>query len=971
MASNIPDVMAQIDQYRTNPARIQQVMVQQVIDTSNGDIDLVDPTNPVVMTMESGAVMAAAAMTRYEVVLRRQYATQAQVYDDLYYHMSDKDYLDRFAQPSGAAFSLMFRKDEVLNKMVVDPTTGYKKIVIPRNSYFTVNNTVFGIEYPIEIRQLAHGGLQIVYDTDKPSPIEELRTNLITWDERTDADNNVYLWLEFDTLQFSIKSQLGDLSASTKFSQNIALTDQYYFTRVYLMSDNNGWQEIPTTHSAQIYDIEVTTAVLVVTDGNVNVSIPEIYTTDATNSRKIRVDVYQTQGPITTIMGNFAPSSFQAVWRAIDEAERDVFMAPLQTLQTQIVYSNAVASGGRVELSFEDLRARVINNSIGMPNVPISTAQIENSLIDSGYQIVKNIDVITNRNYLATRDLPQPSAASLITPAAASIQTALLKMQDAVSLASVIDNGTSITITPDTIYQNTNGVVSLVPTATIQAILNLPIENRAIAVNDAGYYYSPFHYVLDASGLEFAVRPYYLDGPVVDSMVFVGANDTTLLQVSIDSYAITKTSTGYQLVISTASSDQFKALDDSEVYVQIAFTPIGETAQAYQNGVFLGLTAAGERQYSFDLSTNFNVTSVDGLELEKFFMFTTDPRLTPSLLFQTFDIFFATSRTMDVQYKADAVDAALGKFLLPVQIAGITHEQLRVRFGYHLERLWARARSVVSTAQYQKYTTDIPMLYTDNVFQKNPIDGSTIIWVDGAPTTVLLHAKGTPVLDSDDNPVYQFRAGDTILDANGQPIVVNGRGMFRQIDFMLLEGVYWFATDSVAVNYRNELTAILVDWITNGLEDIQARLLEQTQVYFYPKTTTGPVEIMVADGVLTTMEAGQSFVATLYVSKVVDQNQALKDQLKVKLVQVINAGLANPTISMSGITKAAVDAFSTDVKDAELSGLGSTNNYAIVTLINETDRPSIRKRLVAQPDGFLIIDEAVTVDYVRHELPDA
>jgi len=974
MASKVSEVLVDLDSYLNNPGRIQQIAIDQALSTMNGELDIVDPTNPAVMVMESASVLTAAAAARFQKVLRNIYPTQAQEYKDLYQHMSDRDYDGRFALPAKSKFCLMFGKDELLSRMVLDPETNTKKLVIPRNSYFKLNDIVFGIEYPIEIRQLAHGELHIVYDTSIESPIQELSTNIVNFEERVGPDSAgsesiTWVWMEFDVLQFSLQSQLGDLNASVRFVQNIPLTDQYFYTRVYLMNDDGSWQEIQTTHSALVYDIDTPTAVLEFTPGNIKVSIPEIYAATGNNTRKVRIDTYETKGPLNMQLGNYPNTAFEATWRAIDVSERTVYVAPLEEFNQLVVFSNSLATGGRNELSFEELKKRVINNSLSNIKLPISPAQIQANLEDDGYQIVQGVDVITDRVFLATRELPQPSQNELITPAAASIQTALFKVQDIVSLGTVIDNGDSVTITPDTIYQNKNGQVSFVPTATVQAILALSPENQAIKVNDAGYYYTPFHYVLDLTGNEFAVRPYYLDNPVAESMVFKDTNDKTGLWVTIDSYKVSKTPTGYQLTISTTSSEEFKALDDDEVYVQIAYTPVGERDRAYQNGVLVNKTDTGERLFTFDLSTNFNVTKDNSLELEKFLMYTTDPKITPSKLFQEFDILFATSRAMPSTWSPNGVDDILGRFLLPPEIAAITHEIIRVRFGYFLERLWARARSVPSTEEYQRYTTDIPMLYENDVYEKDPQTGSEIIIVNGEVTMNLLHAKGTPVLDAQGNQVYLHRKGDVILDAStGEPIVINPRGMFRQVDFMLLEGVYWFATDSVATAYRQELTNTLLNWITEGLTDIQTRLLDQTHIYFYPKTTTGLIEVMVNDGVVVNIEAGQNFEVTLLVSKTVDQNEPLKDALKRNMIQVISNELMKSTVARSRIIDAAVDVFGDDVIDTTVKGLGGLNrDYSAMTVLTQTDRPNIRKRLVAQPDGFLIVEEAVDFTFVRHE----
>lgn len=970
MSTPANKLIEDINSYLGNPTRLQQAVLEFTKQATNGEYEYVDPTNPVVMTVESAVMLSAATITNYESILRKQYPSLAQTYEDLFLHMSDKDYLNRFAVPAKTKFTIMFRKSELINSMVEDTVKGYKKLVIPRNSYFTVADTRFCIEYPIEIRQLTYGGIHIVYNTDIDSPIQQLSTNVIEWKEvRGVSDNNednIYIQLTFDVLQLKVESKIFDINSSTKFSQDITLEDQFYYARVYLKNDLGKWDEIYTTHSDQIYDPYKTTAVLKVTD-KVNISIPEVYTVNTNITGKVRVDIYETLGPITMMLGNYPNSSFTAKWRALDTSEIDEFVAPLEILKTQVIYSGSTVSGGRNGLTFEQMRERLINNSIGIPKIPVSNVQIESALEDENYEIVKNIDNITNRTYLATRDLPKPSYPELITAANASIQTGLFTIDEATLIDTVIDNGKTITITPDTIYQNINGRVTLLPSDVKQSILDMSIDRRAIYVNSKELFYSPFHYVLDTNDNQFDVRAYYLDDPSVEGSIFIGENDTTKLRVSTNGYQITKTSTGYKLRILTNSSEEFKNIPDEQVHVQLRFVPYHEAEYAYQNGIIVGRANNNERIIEFDLSTTFEVDKNNNIQLTEFILYTLDPKVLGSDLFNQFEILYATSQAMDLQYRPNDVDAALGLLILPQEVAGITHEAINVRFGYHLERLWTRGRTIVSDAGYGRYETDQLKYYIKNIYEINPDTGNTIFIENGQVVQKILHAIGDPVL-LDGEQVYEHRKGEIILDEFGDPIISHPRKLLRQVDYLLIESAYWFATDSMATAYRKEMTDIYVDWITNGLADIQKKLIEQTSIYFYPKVTTGNIDVMVKNGVETKISASQEFTLVLHVDSIVYNNPELRAQLKIKTIEVLNEELGKSVVSMSRITKELTKVYSEDVIDVEINGLGGSENYTTVTILHETDRPSIKKLLKAQSDGSLIVEEAVELIFVKHEL---
>jgi hypothetical protein len=967
MTTGQSQLLQDITQHIYNPAGIQRAVFAELARATNGDIQVVDPTNPFVFALESSSVGIAAFMMKAEALTRYQYAFSAQTEEELYPHMSDKDFVDRFATAAKVNFSLLIPVEELQQRMVLDLETGYKKMVIPRNTYFTVADTTFSIQYPVEIRQLAHGGLQVVYDVEKPSPLQALETNVIEHEVRP-MQGQDWLYFELETLQFSIVSRKGSLNAAQDFVLNVPLDDLYYYTRVYVDDGDGGWTEIRTTHTEQVYDISTPTAVLKVVDNVLTVKIPQVYTATKLLNKGIRIDAYQTKGPINMILSEYPTSSFEANWVAYDKKDETIFTAPLKNMRTIRPFSDKVVSGGAKALSFEDLRTRVIENAVGAQKLPITNVQIEQALDRAGYQVVKNIDLITNRVFLATRPLPDPKDTSLLTAAAASIETVRFAIKDAVLLDSVIDNGNQITITPDTVYKNVNGITSLVPSSEVQLLASLPAERRAVAVTTNDYLYTPFHYVLDMSSGEFQARPYYLDSPLVQTKLFVAENDTTLIQVGTSTYTIQRKEGGYDVVVITKSADEWKALPDDKCYAQLAYIPFGEKARAYINGTLLGKTDKGERIYSFDLSTNFEVDKNDNLSLTKFSMFSPDMIITRAGLLTEFDLLYSTSQSMGSQWRANSVDDALGKFLLPAQVAGINHEKLRVRFGYSLQTLWARARSVISTIEYEKWDQDVPRLYEQDVLQQDAF-GSTVIIDGGVPTTVVLHAKGDPVLDDLGDPVYLHRVGDVKLSPfTGLPLIANVRGMIREVDMMLIEGAYRFATDLTTATYRASLTATLVDWLTNDLTVMTGKLLDQTRLYFYPKTTLGTVQVMVSNGQVKTIAAGQALRAQLYVSATVFANLELRDRLAKTTIRVINEQLKSTTVSIDAITTALRSQYGGDVIAVKLTGLGGIEEFQAVTILNDEDRLSIRKRLTAQADGSLIAEEDVTVDFVRHQI---
>jgi hypothetical protein len=970
MASNIADMASQMESFIYNPASIQQVALQTFSDVSNGALVIFDPSNPLVALLESGAAMVAAFASKDQVNLRQTYAKLSQTQTDLYGHMSDTDYLNLFATPADATFIMMFNQTDLLAAMVPDDELGYSYIEIPANSYFTVADTVFSLQYPIEIRLLQHGGLQVVYDLSNESPLQTIASNSIQWEYVTDTDGTIYLKFGISVIQTSVSSTTLALNASVLAQCQINLTDNYYYTRAWYMGSSGVWTEIATTFSPLVYDADTPTVVLSLNGSTLTALVPQVYTTPASTNQTpllngtIRLDVYQTQGDIALVLSNYSYTNFTSNWVWLDDTVDTTYSAPLNQL-SPAVYCPSTVTGGSAAVPFETLREQVIDNTDGPIVQPITSVQANAVLSQGNYQIVNKIDNITDLIFLATRALPTPINSDLITAAGSCNGTVSFTMDQLATYSYVIDNTLSMTITPDALYKDVNGVMQLVSDAEIAQLANLALDQAALTISSNAYRYCPFHYVLDNTTTEFAVRAYYLDGPQINALSYTNQNPTTGLQVTTSNYDISKSTAGYTLTLSVTSNTTWKSLPDADVFAMLMYTPEGEKQAAYLLGTMSGLNSSGERIFTFDLASNFNVDSNDAITLTEFSMFTQATIDTSAYLTQDFTIVYGATSTMPSGWVSGTIDALLPIFLVPSGGVGVTQENIELQFGQTLDQLWTSARTTASSEVYETYTVNVPATYSMDVYER----------YDGAPFTFdssgnieynILHHKGDLVYDANGNQVFAHLAGDPVLGANLQPIVATGRTLSRTLDVMLIEGVYRFATDTAASTYRSQIVTSLVSWITGDLSTIEENLIEPAELYYYPQQSLGQIAVL-ANGVNTTIEAAQSLVVTLSVPLSVYNNSDLRTELDNNTISVISQALTSTVVSVSNIQSLLLASYGEDVIDVVVTGIGGTAALNVFTVTDNTARCEIKKKLTATSDNSLIVDEDVTINYVVHD----
>jgi hypothetical protein len=969
MANTIRGLLSDLTPVIYNPNMVQSRILDTLRNTVNGDdYELTDSNNPFVFLLEAGIMTSLAAIENHEQCLRKSYVAMATEYNEIYSHMADRDYLDRFDEPSYTNITLLIGKDELKEKAIPLSSKEIRKIILPRDSEFSVAGYNFTMQYPVEVRVMPHGGLQVVYDTTTANPVRTLSTNTLDWEIVTipyDGKPLDFVKITLPVMQYRITNHTENIVSGVRFVRDYGFEDKFYYARVWMRQQSN-WVELPTTHSEQVINPLKATARLTVTDSNLRVYIPDVYIRNGLASGDIRVDIYTTKGKLNLDLRSYQYGEFSMNWIDIGRETDSSYTAPLSTLTYLAVYSHDVINSGRNGLTFTQLRDRVIDNAIGNQVIPVSDAQLSSTLSDKGFTITKSLDYVTDRIYHASIEMPASTIDEVSTPIGTMNGIMETSFTELSKLSTVRANGNRLTLLPETLYVIKDGLVQVDDYGSKAAYELLSVSDRVTAVNERSLLFTPFYYVLDTNSDVFEARAYYLSNPTIESKQFITTNTTLAVDVGTGKYSIAQTETGYRLLIVTRSDATYKSFTDDQVFCQVSFTPRGYSdVYAYLNGTLVGLSET-ERVWQFDIDTNIDIDRNHDMIVSNFIMTGDTPTDIPMQLGTELNVIFGVTNYTTADFKQTAMDQIVVSDDQGAK--AITQERLRLNLGTHLSKLWTNARSIAGGVEYLRFDEDVYAKYEKDVYELDPVTNLPKISIVNSKVVFnVLHAAGDYVTDAQGNRTIKYLKGDVVIDTNGDPVPKNPRSVRRRLELFLFDGRYTIANTPTTQAYLATTIAAMLQYINEDLPSIDDVLLEKTSMYLYPKVTLGSIKVLLGDGTIAYMDAENRFKATYYLSTAARRDSQLLSAIDRTTRSCIINGLQGNTVSISNILADIRSNLSNEIIDVEMSGMGVDNDQYVFTVRDEKAKATLGKKLVVNADWSIGIHDDVAIGYVKHE----
>ena len=955
------EIVNNFEFFRTNPNAIQRYAIELLEKLSEKKYTINDPSNPFVFLLEASAMLASTAMNESKSRVRELYPSLAIKPEDIYRHMSDRDYLNQFSIPGKINMSLVMSVKEIIDSSVKVSDQNYKKITIPKDSIFSISDYDFGIHYPIDIRVTAQDGLQVVYDTSNQSPLKSITDNKIDCNYFS-YNNQEYINIDLPMEQFSLTSHKRPLNVNVGFNQLIEFSDNFYYCRVFTKK-NNQWMELETTHSKEVFDLAKVTAQLTVLSNKLQVTIPILYFTNSQLGGELRIDVYTTKGEISVNLGNFSQDNSRYQWRDLNSENKNIFSSPLGKFTYMMMYSTSIITGGGNGESFAQIRDRVVS-SRARRDVPIRYSELEVYLADRGYQLIRAIDNITDRVLLAAKRLPSYGDNSLII--SGSIEN-VITSEGELNTDTIINHGNNFTFFPNGLYERIDGVVKKLPASEENRILSSTNLQLAEMIKTRNIFYNPLHYSLDKEDNYLTFTPYMLSSPTLKSRWKVREDTQAGYQLASNDINVIYDRTGYKIQISTIANKAVKELPDDSVFCQLSFSPQNDSSKVFLNAKQIG-TSNSERVFEFKIDTDFDINREGYIAVEGFSKIVDDDFSYRVNLNGTFNLTFAFNapEAKINTFTAFNFEQYLGHHLVPKNTEVLTVERLEILLGESLDLLLSDSRLSVTSKVYDTYETDIPATYKSQVYQRNS-SGALDLVTDpdtGRRVPVIIHNTGDPILDENGDPTVEFKKGDVKLE-NGKPVILKDRTNLYFLDILLINAIYLFSTVPEQEEIFNNIPKMIADYLKNELTDISNKLLERTEIFYTPKRTMGHVQIQVSKAEKIIIESSQGITIDFFVSPTTNADEKLKETLENIAKEELMKWINNSTLSLSILITALTDKLGDSIIGVNVYWQGALKDIDTFTIVDPQDAINIKQELVLNYDDSLEVKDAINIQFIQ------
>ena len=926
----MPIKQSDLDNIICNPTLVQKTILEEM---ENNHYEIGTATNPFLSLLEVAVSTASSAVNKTQANLRKQFPYLATTKEELLYHITDQETTNLFSTPSQTELHVEVNILNMKNSAYKPKDKNYRETMLPMGTTIRIAN------YPLT---LLNDILIRIYDGTEQSYVESLiNNNNIAFNNMSvieskiihNNDNIPFITFKIPVKQVTKNVVKQPVNKSLGFNYTYNLTDKYYYSEVYYSSNATGNTpvRIEQTFNENYLDPYKPKVYIKVMDGEVRFNIPSIYITNGTISGTITLVIYETKGKTFLPLNHYTRDRYEYTL-----GDSDAIQASTAPNITFAFHSESVIDGGTDGMSTEELRDSIINHKLGPINVPVTNYQIEKIGNNQNYNISLVEDVLTNRLFIASKDLDTFNSNLIKAMPDTFNNTTMIPLVEYQSAYPSRVKEEDFIIKSNSVFLEQNGIMRILTPHELKLLNEMPLLQKIEHMKTNKYFFNIFTYVVSKNDGITECKVYHMDNPKLMNVRYRAKNQNLgTINAYLEKHDIKRLKDGYRILIQIKGDTGYNRIEQGKKRVQISVTLISGEFAHYRLQYDENLEA-----YTVDLKVDEMITKENRIVLLNG---NSNMSLKLSDLFTNMYVYtYIVDRDNydPTHYLVENIDSKEDF------ITVLSQDTVDILFGKEVKYLWNKVYNTYTNRKYKTYQEDIYKTYTEDVYERD-IDGKLLyrITQNNRFEVKILHRAGDFVLDNLGQKVLLHKKGDPVLDSEGKPVIDSIPGVLRYIDMLMLEYEFMIASGSINNNLRTFIIENFENILFSQLPSMNTNLLERTSIYYRAPRSTAPLELNI-NGVNRTVPYRVNPTVRLYVDPTVTIDLHTQDLYKTTIGKLINKELTKKIINLNEIKEKIQKALDIAILGIKIENLTEDNSEIIH---------------VKTKDNALVLDKSLSV----------
>lgn len=928
-----------------SPRIAVEMAITNMEDGLNGKVVGKEYSTPFHNLLESSVALSKDSLLGTSNIMRKKFPILATDMEDLFFSIHDevKDNLFAIGGTVPIAFYINILD---LKQYGIRENSGYVTN-IPAGTTIVALSTTFTLLNDITITLKDNN---IVTIEQKESELDIAINNIKLLSSVITTDDAGVEWIVFETKVRNIVEniKIEPISHSNTLVTTINLT--YFFSTIEVgFIENDVYNKMRISYSDEYLDETTPTAIIVLKDNVVTVTVPKIYIASGMVKGKLHVTVYETEGEKTLDLSRLSTEDFTL---NIENEGKDMYSATSKN----IIMANAsrgTLNNGVNAMSFTELKQAIIDSTLGDIDMPITSNQLKRKTKMYGYDLRITNDTLLGREFIASKPLPTSESKLIQSFPDIFFNKASILLSEDVESRFIEKYENLFMVRENSIYfVDKDGLVKLLPDSEFNYIESLPKSSKVKYLKDNKLFFSPLTYVVSYESDIVSSEVYYLK-PSIDNIRILSTNTNVVEKINTSKFGIEKTTTGFLMKTLPVLNNELKTTSLLNLKARLHLNVKNSNSTVYfdsdfdiESGTFSFNIVTGEL-----LNGVYNILNGESVLKE----------LKVDLISTAFLYIYSTD--INITDTSNFLSGEFGKQTVKSVI--FTKELLNLRFGTKLDFIYNNVLTLFTNMKYKRYATSKVATYQEDIYRT--YDNGLII----NPTVMgsgmvdlgmeLLHAKGSPILDENGNQIYLYKANDMILDSNGNPIIDNIGGMKRVLDILMLEYEYYAADSEPYVNYLEIVMNNILAMIDVDMTELNDITMDVTKIKYKTFRNTKDVPVIVNNIIYTIPYRIKPNIVLVLDKNNVISNSELIEEIKSICGKVITKHLNSDKITLEDIKTEIKKSLSIALIGIKITGIDPKNSEVVIT--SNDNRFTIDKILTLTETNNTVVKYDISLEF--------